>query len=57
MDDDGPPRLVRREEIALLKHLNIHEMVGIVASRANDAKRQALFLSIPEITARNRCRT
>ena len=41
----------------MLKHLNIHEMVGIVASRANDAKRQALFLSIPEITARNRCRT
>ncbi|MEO7594418.1 MAG: hypothetical protein ABI134_24610 [Byssovorax sp.] len=35
----------------MLKHLNIHEMVGIVAPWANDAKRKAQFLSIPEIAA------
>ena len=35
----------------MLKHLNNHEMVGIVAPWADDAKRRALFLSIPEITA------
>ena len=51
MNDDVPPRLVRREEIALLKHLNIHEMVGIVAPWATDAKRKGLFLSIPEVSA------
>jgi hypothetical protein len=35
----------------LLKHLNIYEMVGIVAPWADDARRKALFLSIPEISA------
>lgn len=35
----------------MLKHLNMDEMVGIVASWAKDAKRKALFLAIPEISA------
>lgn len=35
----------------MLKHLNIHEMVGIVAPWVNDAARKKLFLSIPEVAA------
>jgi hypothetical protein len=35
----------------MLKHLNIYEMVGIVAPWANDVARKGLFLSIPEIAA------
>jgi hypothetical protein len=35
----------------MLKHLNIDEMVGITAPWVNDAKRKALFLSIPEVAA------
>lgn len=35
----------------MLKHLNVHEMVGLIAPWGNDAKRKVLFLSIPEIAA------
>ena len=35
----------------MLKHLNISEMIGIVAPWANDVARKELFLSIPEIAA------
>lgn len=35
----------------MLKHMNIHEMVGIIAPWANDPARKGLFLSIPEVAA------
>lgn len=33
----------------MLKHLNIDEMVALIASWKNDAKRKAVFIGIPEI--------
>jgi hypothetical protein len=35
----------------VLKHLNIDEMVALIAPWKNDAKRKAVFLAIPEIAA------
>jgi hypothetical protein len=35
----------------VLKHLNIDEMVALIAAWKNDAKRRAVFLGIPEIAA------
>lgn len=35
----------------MLKHLNVDEMVALTGPWANDGKRRALFLSIPEIAA------
>jgi hypothetical protein len=37
----------------LLRHLNIDEMVGVIAPWVIDPKRKALFLSIPEIAAQH----